>query len=109
MPKKTSISHESVFACGRPCWLGLQSCPSVLTIPMEEFRLTEVCVFKFYYIFINCFVSVCSGGLNAGHRAWQQAQLPTEPSHWPVTAVLGVQVGRSWWTKASQEPSRLII
>ena len=107
MPKKTSLSHGSVFARGRPRKLGLQSHPSVLTVPMEEFRLTEVCVFKFYYVFIYLFCECVFWGLNLGHRAWQQAPLPTEPSH--VTAVLGAQVGRSWWTKASQEPSLCII
>lgn len=81
MPKKTSISHGSVFAGGRLLWLGLQSRPSVLTILMEEFRLTEACVFKFYYIFSYLFCECVFWGLNTGHRAWRQAPLPTEPSH----------------------------
>lgn len=104
MPTKTSISQGSVFARGRPRWLGLQSHPSVLTIPVEEFRLADVRVFKFYYVFIYLFCECVFWGLSVGHRAWP---LPSEPSH--VTAVLGAQVGRSWWTKASQEPSLRII
>lgn len=108
MPKKMSTSYGSMFAVGflHICsGLGLQSRPLVLTILMAEFSLRCRCmILNFVRLWLTGLVIYCAHvdlragtgspflplhwfwGLNSAHRAWQLAPLPTELSHWPVTA-----------------------